>query len=260
MAKRIVSAMVDNTMVRQWAEELHAAWKSNSPKPTRNLAELRHAEAYQVQRQFLALRNDKIVGFKAGLTNALVQQRQGASEPAGGVLFANAGAEPNVTFHLSDFVQPRIETEIGFITATEITQPVKPEDLHTHLSHWFPMIEIVDMGFTSTHALTDLIASNVVASRFIKSVFTHELNTANQAMVSLFRNGNLLHEGKATDSLGDQFKAAAWIINSSLARGYSINPGHLLMTGALGVTHPPEQGNYRANYGDFGFIEFSFDE
>lgn len=251
---------VDNTMVRQWAEEMHAAWESNSPKPTRNPAGLLPEDAYQVQRQYLALRKDKIVGFKAGLTNASVQQRQGASEPAGGVLFAGAGATPNVTFSLTDFVQPRIETEIGFITATDITQPVKPEDLHTHLSHWFPMIEIVDMGFTAPHALTDLIASNVVASRFIQSDFTNELNTANQSTVSLFRNGNLLHEGKATDSLGDQFKAAAWIINSALAQGYSINPGQLLMTGALGVTHPPEQGSYRADYGDFGFIEFSFEE
>lgn len=251
--------MIDDAMVGQWAQDLHTAWESNSPKPTRNPAGLKSADAYRVQRQFLALRDDEIVGFKAGLTNASVQQRQGADKPAGGVLFAAACATPGVVFSLADFVQPKIESEIGFVIGTDIEQPVEPAELQAYLSHWFPMIELVDLGFSSPPALTDLIASNVIASRFIRSGFENDLNSANQAGVSLYKNGELLHEGKATDALGDQFGAAAWIVNHALAQGYSVDAGHVLMTGALGMTHPPEAASYRADYGTFGAVEFSFE-
>ena len=251
--------MIDDTTADQWAQELHAAWQSNTPKPTGSSAGLLIADAYRVQHRFIALRNDNIVGFKAGLTNASVQQRQGANQPAGGVLFAATGAKPGVVCSLRDFVQTRIETEIGFVIGTDIKQPVRPAELQGCLSHWFPMIEMVDIGFSAPHVLTDLIASNVIASRFIRSGFVNDLNSANQATVSLYKNGERLHEGKGTDALGDQFTAAAWIVNYALEQGYSVNAGHVLMTGALGMTHPPEVANYRADYGVFGAVEFSFE-
>jgi 2-keto-4-pentenoate hydratase len=251
--------MIDESMMDQWAKDLHAAWESNLPKPNRNPAGLQIADAYRVQRQFLALRDDEIVGFKAGLTNASVQRRQGADQPAGGVLFASAAAEAGIVFSLGDFVQPRIETEIGFVIGTDIKQPVKPDELRSYLSHWLPMIELVDVGFSSSPVLTDLITSNVVASRFIRSALKNDVNSVNQATVCLYKNGELLHEGNATDTLGDQFSAAAWIVNHALAQGYSINAGHVLMTGALGTTHPPEAASYRADYGAFGAIEFGFE-
>ncbi len=251
--------MIDDATADRWAQDLRAACQSNAPKPTGGQAGWLAADAYRVQRRLIALYNDVIVGFKAGLTNASVQQRQGADKPAGGVLLSEAGADPGVVFSLRRFVRPRIETEIGFVLGSDIMQPVTPEEVKDYLSYWFPMIELVDIGFASPHVVTDLIASNVIAARYIRSDFVNDPIHSNQAIVSLYRNGERLHEGKGTDVLGDQFTAAAWIVNYALEQGYSLKAGHVLMTGALGTTHPAEVASYRADYGEFGAVEFSFD-
>ncbi len=251
--------MIDTATADKWAHDLLDAWTSNTPKPTRELPSLSTDDAYHVQKQLVALRDGEIVGFKAGLTNGSIQKKHGSNEPAGGVLLADTRFFSGVTFSLGDFTSPRIETEVAFIVGADIDGPIDVEDLKSHLSCWLPMVELVDIGFSSPPVLTDLIASNVVASRCVQSDFRHDVNTANDAALCLYKDGVPLHEGKATDALGDQLQAARWIVNHMLAQGYTVNAGHVLMTGALGVTHAAEVGRYRADYGDFGAVEFGFE-
>jgi 2-keto-4-pentenoate hydratase len=49
--------------------------------------------------------------------------------------------------------------------------------------------------------------------------------------------------------MGDQWEALRWLVNTVLAEGYAIEPGQLLMTGALGGAHPASPGRYRAEFG-----------
>lgn len=251
--------MIDSKSVEIWAHDLLAAWHSNSPKPARNLVDLPKADAYVVQKKLVALRGSEITGYKSGLTNKAIQVRYETDEPAAGVLFKDARLPLDVAIATSDFIKPRIETEVGLVLRTDITDPITSAgELKSHLAFWRPMIELVDMGFLTTPLVTDMIAANIVASRYIQTDYCHDVETANDATVHLFKNGELLHEGKATDALGDQLEAATWIVNHMLSQGYSMKAGQVLMTGALGVTHPAEPGKYHADYGEFGSIEFEF--
>ena len=56
--------------------------------------------------------------------------------------------------------------------------------------------------------------------------------------------------------MGGQIQAVCWLINKAIAHGYTLEPGQLLMTGALGGPQPGKAGHYVGDYGDFGRIEF----
>ena len=81
-------------------------------------------------------------------------------------------------------------------------------------------------------------------------------DTLNQIVVTMSKDGQKVYEGAATDSLGDQWKALRWLINSRLRHGWKIEPGQVLITGALGQVLDGTPGVYRADYGKLGVIEF----
>jgi 2-keto-4-pentenoate hydratase len=78
----------------------------------------------------------------------------------------------------------------------------------------------------------------------------------NGVHVSLKRDGELLHEARSAELMGDQLNALKWLVNRVIELGYVIDAGHLLMTGALGPAHPAAPGRYLAAYTGMGEIEF----
>jgi 2-keto-4-pentenoate hydratase len=65
-----------------------------------------------------------------------------------------------------------------------------------------------------------------------------------------------VNRGKGTDALGDQWKAAVWLVNTMVESGWKMEPGHVVITGALGKMIPGRPGKYVADYGGFGKISF----
>jgi 2-keto-4-pentenoate hydratase len=57
--------------------------------------------------------------------------------------------------------------------------------------------------------------------------------------------------------MAGQREALTWLINSTLAQGYALRPGHVLMTGSIGSMHPGKAGKYRADFGALGDITFA---
>jgi 2-keto-4-pentenoate hydratase len=74
--------------------------------------------------------------------------------------------------------------------------------------------------------------------------------------ISLSLDGQEVNSGKGTDALGDQWNAALWLINTMIEQGWTMEPGHVVITGALGNMIPGKPGKYLADYGDFGKIVF----
>ena len=54
-----------------------------------------------------------------------------------------------------------------------------------------------------------------------------------------------------------QWHAVTWLVNALLELGYPLAKEHLLMTGSIGALHPGKPGEYRAEYGQLGNIEFN---
>ena len=56
--------------------------------------------------------------------------------------------------------------------------------------------------------------------------------------------------------MGDPWKAALWLVNATVRRGWTIEPGHLFSTGIIGERVEGKPGRYVADFGVLGRIAF----
>lgn len=218
--------------------------------------------AYTVQKTVVEKRlaKEKCMGFKAGLTSEGSQKRFGATAPVSGVLFASGVKTGGAVIRRAGYKTPMLETEIGFVIGKPITRPLADKaELRRHIKSAMPVIELPDLCFEEPEKLKvlDIIAGNVSAVSVIKGEETAvESRDLNAVSVLLYRDGKTVNRGKGSDALGDQWEAALWLVNTVVKQGWKIEPGQVLLTGALGKMLPGVPGNYTADFGDFGSISF----
>lgn len=217
-------------------------------------------EAYRIGREVaqFQLGAQAPAGFKGGLTSPPAQQKFGASEPLAGVLPADGARTQRV--RLADFQKPMLELEIGYRLRERIEQPLPDvETLRALVAEVLPVIELPDLAFADMTALrvTDIIAANASAKAWIagEPVQAAALDV-NTISAQLWRDGQPLASGAARDVLGDQWQGLLWLVNRTVASGWVIEPGQLLITGVMGPMLPLQPGRYRAEFGPLGFIEF----
>ncbi len=216
-------------------------------------------EAHAVQRAFNALRTERLIGFKSAANAAALQTALGLSGPITGALFATGERPAGSTIRRADYRTLLIETELGFRTARRIEAPVKSiPELRAATTTCTPMIELADPGFGRTRMSgTDLIAANSASAGFIRGRPAGlDAVDVNAVRVTLKRDGELLHEARSADLMGDQWEALKWLVNRVIEVGYVIDAGRLLMTGSLGPAHPAAPGRYTAEFSQLGVIEF----
>lgn len=216
-------------------------------------------EAYAVQRAFNALRTEPPIGFKAAADARPLQTALGLSGPITGALFATGERPAGSAVRCADYRTLLVETELGFRAARRIDAAVKSvAELRAATTTCTPMIELADPGFDRNRMRgTDHIAANSASAGFMRGRASglNEVDV-NGVQVSFERDGELLHEARSTDLMGDQWEALKWLVNRVIEVGYVINAGHLLMTGSLGPAHPAAPGHYVADFSQLGVIEF----
>jgi 2-keto-4-pentenoate hydratase len=250
--------------VQEMADALAAADAANKPVPvlSKPAPDLDAKTAYAVQKVYVAQRVAKagIGGFKGGLTTEGGQKRFGVNAPLAGVLYAAGKLEGSPVVDPKDFRGLMLETEIGFVIGQAIAQPVKDvAELQLKVSGVMPAIELPEMAFDDMKALkgVDIIAANVGAAKYIVGqTRPHKGLDLNDIKVALTMDGQPVNQGQGKDALGDQWKAALWLVNAVVEQGYKIEPGQVLITGALGNMIPGKPGKYVADYGAFGKIAF----
>ena len=248
--------------IDKWASTLAQAIRYRAVKPAlaSTVPEADEQMAYGVQHSVIAQLSamGDIAGFKSALTNESARATLGWHSPMSGVLLTGMEHRAGEAVMLQDYRTGVIETEIGLRLGRRIKEPVTAASLPAYLSGALPMIELGDVGFNEPPSPLDLIAANTAASRFIQGAPGPGTGTdTDRVQVSLYRDQHLLHAGLATDAMGSVLTAGAWLVNHCLSRGYDLLPGHLLMTGSLGQIQLMQAGEYRADYGEFGCIEFS---
>lgn len=233
------------------------------PLLTQSYPDLTVDGAYQVQKTYITMKlagGDKIAGFKGGLTAAGVQKRFGMNAPVTGVLLESGKLTGSPVLERSRYGALMLETEVAFIIGEPIRETVPDiASLRPKIRAVLPSIEVPDLGVTDMKLLKaqDLIACNVSARQFIlgQEIDPTTFDLAD-VRVTLYHNGAAINSGSGSDALGDQWNAALWLVNSMIEQGYAIEPGQVLMTGALGAMLPGKPGHYAADFGSFGRIEF----
>jgi len=228
--------------------------------------ELTIDRAYRIQRltQEQLFQGRAPAGFKGGLTNAAAQQRYGANEPIAGVLppgaMLKADEIDGYRVRLKDFRQPMVEVEVGYRVAQRITQTLPDvKTLQSYLGEVMPAVELPDMQLASADVrAVDIIVANAYASHVITGLGrAPALTDPNAVSVTLYKDGEVLNQGAGRDVSGDQWQALLWLVNRTIESGWTIEPGQVLITGAMGKPVPMSGGIYVADFGRFGRLEWS---
>ena len=257
-------ALADEAVVTDWANELARAHHNNEAIPvlSHRYTKVDQFEAYKIQAAYAHLRayRDRVAGYKAATTSWAGQKAIGVRTPTAGVLFSSGAVLPGDTLELADHGMLMVELEFGYRLRNPVSEViVRPHVLRELVAEIIPVIELPDGGYTDRSRATgvDFVAANALASRFVEGTPLDPRTTdPNTLLATLTHDGQVINEATGDEAMGDQWTALLWLVNHTVAQGYTISPNDLLITGLLGRPVRAEAGEYVALYGDHEPIRF----
>jgi 2-keto-4-pentenoate hydratase len=234
------------------------------PLPSVQAPDLTLEKAYAVQKDLvkaLVAKGDAVRGFKAALTSPAGQKHFGVNEPLLAPLLKSGQQEPDAQVNTKLFVRPFIETEIGYVAGQRIDKPVSDVDaLKKMISEVFPAVELPDIRFEDMKGVKgpDIVADAIGSAQYIVGKrFPAGQVDVSQVEVRLVHDGEVVNQGKAADVMGDQWTALLWLVNGAIGQGWTIEPGHILITGAMGRMIPGKPGTYQGDWGPLGTVSWT---
>lgn len=260
-------AHADDGVINDWAAELARAHQNNEAIPvlSHHYSQVDNYEAYKIQAAYVQLRlnrdhGERVSGYKAAATSEEARKVIHARAPMGGVMFASGAESPGATLHLADYGRLMVEVQIGYRLNASVSEVIiRLQDLRKLVAEIVPVIELPDAGYTDSDRsqLTDLIAANASSSGYlVGEPFDLRTTDPNSIQVMLARDGELISEARGDSALGDQWRALHWLVNHTVAQGYTIGPDDLLITGRLGRPVVAGPGEYVASFGNRQSISF----
>jgi 2-keto-4-pentenoate hydratase len=225
------------------------------------------ADGYAVQRAFTALLvadGDRVIGYKAGLTSAVMQDMFGVGTPDYGPVLAATIRGDGATVSLEEFIAPKVEAEIVFRLAAPLSGPgVTVPQARAAIGAVMAGLEIVDSRIENWRIrLADTIAdlASSAAAVFGRPVApSADLDCRLLGMV-FSRNGELVATGAGAAALGDPVAVVAWLANVLGEHGVTLDAGQVIMTGALHAAVPLRPGDsFTAEFDRLGSITLHVD-
>jgi len=215
---------------------------------------------YLIQQELVRLLladGDRIVGHKVGLTSKPMQRMLGMDSPDYGPVLASTVYPDAVEIPVSAFIAPKIEAEIVFVLGDQLQGPgVSVIDASRAVAGVAAAVEIVDSRIADWRIrLADTIADLASNGAVVTSSRLVPLSTLDTRLLGMMltRNGELVDTGAGAAALGDPVGVVAWLANTLGERGVVLEPGHLIMTGALHAAVPMAAGDvFRADFDELG--------
>jgi 2-keto-4-pentenoate hydratase len=235
---------------------------------TEVLPGLAAADAYRIQRGFVDLRRrdegSRLTGRKIGATNPVIQSLLGVDMPDYGHLLDTMVLEDGARIRHGLLIQPRVEAEVAFHLAQGLRGPgVTVRDVLLATRAISATFEIIDSRIQDWRiSFADTVADNgssalVVVGSTILPVIGLDLRTIGVVME---RNGEVVETGAGAASLGHPARAVAWLANALGEFGEGLEPGQLVLSGALTSAPLARPGDlFQAHFAGLGTITCSFD-
>jgi 2-keto-4-pentenoate hydratase len=244
------------------ARALYEARRTRVPIPpfTDEDPGLSMADGYAIQSELVPLLladGDAIVGHKVGVTSKAMQQLIGIDSPDYGPVLASTVYRDGDTVPLDRFLQPKIEAEIVFVLDSRLQGPgVTVTQARAAIAGAVAGMEIVDSRIADWRIkLADTVADLASNGAMATSSRVVPLDGIDPRLIgmTLTRNGELVDTGAGAAALGDPVAVVAWLANVLGASGVALEPGHLIMTGALHAAVPMSAGDvFRAEFDRLG--------
>ena len=250
-----------------------ALTKTLAGEPVQNISvnhpDISMDEAYALQHELVGKLRDhggwgEIYGYKAALTALPAQQAMGITEPIIGVLFERAVFQADGATAITTDRPVLLETEVGFTLSKPITEPVTEHNVLDAVAYCSGLIELASPNLQQRPTSVDLISNNSASYGCVVGVSNRhptdiDLDAVPVTLTRLASADEVLHTAAAGSVMAGQVDALIWLINSTLAQGYALRPGHVLMTGSIGSMHAGKAGKYRADFGALGDLAFVLD-
>ncbi|WP_353234643.1 fumarylacetoacetate hydrolase [Diaphorobacter ruginosibacter] len=228
-------------------------------KPSPNIAPLTDEEGACSRARFNALLGghfEKVIGFKAGLTNPAVQKRFGTDKPVWGVLYSGMILPDGATLPARFGARPLFEADMLVrVRHADINAARNPAQVLENIDQIIPFIELPDLMVENPGALNGagVAAINVGARAGVAGepiaapVFPEQQREMLQALADMSvrltdNSGNELASGKGSDILGHPLNAVIWIAQALQQENIRLRAGDLVSLGSFSPLLPPKAG------------------
>jgi acetyl esterase/lipase/2-keto-4-pentenoate hydratase len=259
---------MDSAAVRAYAAEFSRAWTENAaayPRFTVTDPSASLAEAYAVQRRVVGARmrgGDQIVGYVAAVMPTAAQTSSEDGEGLHGVLLKSGRIDAGkpVTVRVDAQRPGLIGTGIGYVIAVDIGSKLRvPRQAATSVEAIVPVIELprVLNGAGPNATPQDQMAVNLGADRFlVGDPVSPPAGEIGAAAIELMRDGNVLQVPRETGTKEAHALSLMRMINQIIEEGRVLHRGDVIIFGTRVATTAATSGNYVADYGRWGKIEF----
>ena len=258
-----------NTTIQEAADRLWQAHAEQRPcAPVRDLIGMTDIDAaYAVQQKNTERwlqQGRRLVGRKIGLTSKAVQKQLGVDQPDFGMLFADMCAADGELINAGRILQPKIEAEIALVIERPLTHEKHTvADIINATAYALPALEIVGSRVANWDIkLTDTIADNASSGMFVlgsRPVKLADFDIVNCGML-MERRGDQVSIGASAACLGNPLHAAVWLADVMTRFGRPLQPGDIIMTGALGPMVAVSAGDvFDAQIEGLGRVSAAFD-
>ncbi len=204
----------------------------------------------------------RVAGRKIGLTAPAVQRQLGVDQPDFGVLLDDMDASGDRWVWHARLLQPRIEAEIAFVLARDITTAITVADAPRYVEHVVAAFEIVDSRIAGWDiSLADTIADNASSGLYVLGDAVPVAQAPDLAGIAMTmtENGTEASAGVGADCLGSPWNALVWLANTTLSYGSTLRAGEVVLSGALGPMVPVARGaTYTATITGIGTVHTTF--
>jgi 2-keto-4-pentenoate hydratase len=206
---------------------------------------------------------ERLAGFKVGFTNIPVREKQGLPDSTYGYLLRSMVLDSGGTLGMSGFVAPKIETEICFRLARDLSGPgLSVGDVLAATDAVCASFEICDARIRDWKCpYPDIFADNGFSARIVLSGTWHPVDEVDLLgeTVRLVQDGTGIAQGRGEMALGHPARAVAWLAGKLAERDRALSAGMLVMTGTLTPILPIAAGStYAGEFSTLGRIEKTF--
>jgi 2-keto-4-pentenoate hydratase len=171
--------------------------------------------------------------------------------------------DDGVHLDLDRFIQPRIEAEICLVLEAPLRGPgVTAMEAYRAVSGGVAALELVDSRIRDWRIkLIDTIADLASSAAAILSARVIPLDGWDPRLCGMVvtKNGRTVDTGAGAAALGNPVTAVAWLANTLATYGVGLEPGWLVMTGALHRAFPVAPGDVvRAEFDRLGPVTVRF--
>lgn len=207
----------------------------------------------------------RVVGRKIGLTSPAVRAQLGVDQPDFGVLLDSMESPDGAPVDITRTLQPRIEAEIAFVLARDLTAAATGEaEVAAATAFVVAALEVVDSRIADWDiGIVDTVADNASSGLFVLGAHGQEIGDLDLAgcAMTMWRGQQVVSQGSGTACMGNPLAAVAWLARTAHRYGRPLRAGEIVLSGALGPMVPVAPGDtFRADISGLGEVSATFTE